>query len=142
MNPEIEIYKHRNRIKTLISGFIYELNRRIEDHDKSSFETQERSLLDDIVALGELQCGSEEYNKLKESIDNKHHHASNSHHPEYFKFGIDGMSLLDLIEMLCDWKAIAAEHRCDFDQVLSENIKRFNISPQLESVIRNTIKEL
>lgn len=32
----------------------------------------------------------------------KHHHLNNSHHPEYYKDGIYGMSDLDICEMVCD----------------------------------------
>jgi hypothetical protein len=45
----------------------------------------------------------------------KHHYAHNRHHPEFFgEDGVDGMSLVDVIEMLADWKA-ATEHHDDGD---------------------------
>jgi hypothetical protein len=56
---------------------------------------------------------------------------------------VDGMSLLDLLEMLCDWKA-AGERHADGSMArsLEINKKRFNISTQLQSVLENSVKEL
>jgi hypothetical protein len=57
--------------------------------------------------------------------------------------GIDGMSLLDLIEMLCDWKA-AGERHADgsMSRSLQINKERFQVSPQLQSILENTAREL
>ena len=35
----------------------------------------------------------------------EHHYAHNRHHPEHHAGGVHGMNLVDLIEMLADWKA-------------------------------------
>ncbi len=53
------------------------------------------------------------------------------------------MSLFDLIEMLCDWKA-AGERHADgsIEMSLGHNRERFNISPQLHSILENTAKEM
>ncbi len=57
--------------------------------------------------------------------------------------GINGMSLLDLIEMLCDWKA-AGERHADgsMERSLTINRERFKISPQLQSILENTAREM
>lgn len=56
---------------------------------------------------------------------------------------VDGMSLLDLLEMLCDWKA-AGERHADgsIEKSLQINKKRFAISDQLNAILRNTAIEL
>lgn len=109
--------------------------------------------------------------ELKPALD--HHYANNSHHPEHYSYlecngcfkrfprefnaqcdqcgygqftaraNVDGMSLLDLIEMLCDWKA-AGERHSDGSMVrsLSINQERFKIGPQLQSILENTAKEM
>jgi hypothetical protein len=53
------------------------------------------------------------------------------------------MSLLSLLEMLCDWKA-AGERMKDGDLARSIFIKvdRFGIEPQLMNVLVNTAREL
>jgi rubrerythrin len=57
--------------------------------------------------------------------------------------GVSGMTLLDVIEMLCDWKA-AGERHADgsITKSLEINKKRFGISDQLASILDNTRKEL
>jgi len=73
----------------------------------------------------------------------KHHYENNSHHPEHYPNGINGMSLLDLIEMLADWKAAGMRHADgDMQKSLEINKKRFGMSDQLAEIFQNTIKEL
>lgn len=56
---------------------------------------------------------------------------------------VDGMTLLDLVEMFCDWKA-ATERHADgsIEKSIKQNTVRFNLSPQLEIILENTRKEL
>ena len=57
--------------------------------------------------------------------------------------GVEGMTLIDLMEMLCDWKA-ASERHADGDVLKSigMNQKRFNVSPQLQAILLNSAKEM
>lgn len=57
--------------------------------------------------------------------------------------GVAGMSLLDLLEMLCDWKA-AGERHADgsMERSLKLNKERFGVSDQLQSVLSATAKEM
>jgi hypothetical protein len=51
------------------------------------------------------------------------------------------MSLLDVLEMLADWKG-ASERYGPSSLALDYNIKRWNISPQLAAILENTVTEL
>jgi hypothetical protein len=66
----------------------------------------------------------------------KHHYANNRHHPEHFENGINGMNLLDVIEMVCDWKA-AADLK-GVEPNLDYLAQRFGISDQLKNIIAAT----
>lgn len=55
--------------------------------------------------------------------------------------GVDGMSLLDVIELLCDWRA-AAKSDGDFQESIKINCQRFGIDPQLGLILANTAREL
>jgi hypothetical protein len=95
--------------------------------------------------LKNLEYGSEEYRQalveLKPALD--HHYAKNSHHPEHYPEGVDDMTLMDVIEMFCDWKAATERmHDGNIRQSLDHNRKRFNISDQLNKIFENTVKEL
>ena len=57
--------------------------------------------------------------------------------------GIYGMSLLDVIEMLADWKAAVSRHADgDIQKSLIINKERFAMSDQLFEIMQNTIREL
>jgi len=53
------------------------------------------------------------------------------------------MTLLDVVEMLCDWKA--ASERTKQGSIaasLTHNKERFGISDQLAAILENTVREL
>jgi hypothetical protein len=51
-----------------------------------------------------------------------------------------GMNLIDLIEMLCDWKAATLRHNTgDIYKSLDINQKRFGYSDELKHLFKNTI---
>lgn len=53
------------------------------------------------------------------------------------------MTLMDLVEMFCDWKAATERmHDGNTRQSLEVNKKRFHISDQLHKIFENTVKEL
>lgn len=56
---------------------------------------------------------------------------------------LNGMTLLDVIEMVADWKAAGMRHaNGNFAESLEINWKRFKISDQLQEIIINTAQEL
>lgn len=56
---------------------------------------------------------------------------------------VNGMSLLDVIEMLADWKAAGMRHADgNLFESLRINRERFGLSDQLFEIIQNTVKEL
>ena len=57
--------------------------------------------------------------------------------------GVSGMSLLDVLEMLCDWKAAGERHNNgSIQKSLEINQKRFHIGVQLQRILENTAKEM
>ena len=58
--------------------------------------------------------------------------------PEHYAEGLEGMDLVDVIEMVCDWRAAAKARGVEVD--LEHAVKRFHLAPQLESIIRNTLE--
>jgi hypothetical protein len=115
-------------------------------HDSSKFSPDEWPHFErETPLLKTLVFGSEEYTaslaRLKPALD--HHYASNRHHPEHFENGVAGMDLVDLMEMFCDWMA-ASQRTKDGDPIKSIEIgaKRFNMSPMLEQIFKNTFKNM
>ncbi len=75
--------------------------------------------------------------EMKPAID--HHNSANRHHPEHFEGGIHEMNLIDLLEMMCDWKAATLRHNDgDIMKSIEINQKRFGYSDELAAILRNT----
>jgi hypothetical protein len=137
---------HINKVQVKIAEIQAALDDRAAAHDHSKLEQPEKAGFDVLTAkLAELRYGSDEYRAAlaegKPTID--HHYAVNTHHPEHYKNGIAGMSLLDVVEMLCDWKAASERTKQGgIAASLVHNKTRFGISDQLASILENTVKEL
>lgn len=57
------------------------------------------------------------------------------------EFGISGMNLIDLIEMLCDWKAATIRHNDgDIRKSIAINQKRFGYSDEMKRFMLNTVE--
>jgi hypothetical protein len=57
--------------------------------------------------------------------------------------GLHGMSLLDILEMLCDWKAATLRHNDgDIRRSIEINQKRFGYSDELKQILLNTLDEI
>jgi len=68
-----------------------------------------------------------------------HHYAFNRHHPECHLNGMKDMNLLDIVEMLCDWKAATMRHADgDLRKSIEINQGRFGYSDDLKRILHNT----
>lgn len=135
---------HIKRVSQLLTEAASELIRRANNHDNSKLKSPEKELFDEFTPkLKNTTYGSEEYKgylkELKVALD--HHYENNSHHPEYYENGVNGMDLFDLMEMFFDWKA-ATERTKDGNIIKSIEInqERFGISEQISEIFRNTVK--
>lgn len=134
--------RHIETVRNFLNLFIRELLRRGEHHDQSKLEEPEAKLFDEVThELRGLTYGTDDYqaslSKLEPAL--KHHYANNRHHPEHFPEGINDMNIIDLLEMICDWKASSL--RQDDGNILKslkENQQRYGISDQLMAIIENT----
>jgi hypothetical protein len=94
-----------------------ELIIRGENHDESKWSEQE--MIPYIWLHHYHKCKKEGNDivyppKVQEAIGKAvaHHVANNRHHYEFHQ-NPDGITEIDLIEMVCDWTAIAQEHNQD-----------------------------
>lgn len=137
--------RHSLRVAELMGELIKELLDRSIRHDLSKTREPERAVYDDVVPrLRAAAYGSPEYQTLVDAMGEglRHHYAHNRHHPEHFPDGVNGMTLVDLVEMLADWKA-ATERTSplgDLADSLPVNAERFAIAPQLMEILENTAR--
>lgn len=138
---------HIAKVQALLGDFAACLMARGAEHDLSKFATPEKEAYDELTPkLRNVEYGSQAYKdiiaQLRPAID--HHYSKNRHHPEYYSDGIGGMSLLDLLEMLADWKAASerSETSVSFEKSFDINKKRFDINPRLAGILWNTACEM
>ena len=137
-------YEHIQVVQKMLNLAVGELLTRSEDHDQSKLHSPEREMFDEFTErLAGTTYGSPEY---KASLDAmkadggplNHHYAHNRHHPEHFENGIEGMNLIDLLEMVCDWKAAGMRHGGDLLKSIELNQERFGYSDEVKAILLNT----
>ena len=138
--------KHIKRVAQFLTEAASELIKRANCHDDSKLESPEKEEFDRLTPeLKGVTYGSDKYKGLLKELGValEHHYANNSHHPEHYENGIDGMDLFDLIEMFFDWKA-ATERHADGDilKSIKHNKDRFEMPDQLCDIFRNTVRNL
>jgi len=138
---------HITAVQMELFHVVQKLKFRGEMHDASKLEGNEKKCFDEITPkLKDLEYGTEEYmtelGKMQSAIDE--HYDKNKHHPEHFENGIEDMSIIDLIEMLCDWNAARQRHtnKKTFLESLEINTKRFNIPEPIVKLIKNTAVDM
>jgi hypothetical protein len=146
-SAEIATLRHIARVRELLGQFAIEMIRRGDVHDASKFLPIEMGPLKRMQKLideeGPAPFGSDEYKRRTDLLGPmiEHHRANNSHHPEYYADGVDGMDLFDLVEMFFDWKA-ASERGGEPSMNIGIAVAKYKVSPQLESIMRNTAARL
>jgi len=140
--------EHIRKVQSRILMVIGHLMDRAWKHDQSKLETPEKEVYDKYSPLlRTLEYGSQQYKdilkEMKVGID--HHYSVSPHHPEFYVDGLDGMNLIDLLEMVCDWKSAGERHKdkpVDFVKSVEINAERFHMSEQLKQIILNTASYL
>lgn len=139
----LETVSHIQEVQSNLHKVIVALLERARVHDQSKLASPELKYFTDAAGkLEGLTYGTDAYNKNLEAIKPalEHHYAHNRHHPEHFANGVDDMNLVDLIEMICDWDASADRQNAGNVRLgIAKAIERFKISPQLASILKNTI---
>lgn len=141
-----ETRAHIQRVRGLLAQVAVALTQRGEDHDRSKLESPELDTYNEYTPkLRDTTYGSDEYKGFLEEMGQglRHHYEHNRHHPEHFVDGINGMTLIDIMEMLADWKAATERHADgDMERSLTIQAERFGIGDQLSVILRNTVDDL
>ena len=139
--------KHIKRVAHYLYLCKKEIVKKAKQHDYDKIHNKvEKKLFDEYTPkLKNCTYGSDEYKTFLEGLKEglNIHYANNRHHPEHFENGIQGMNLLDLLEMICDWKAASERHNDgDIYKSIEINQKRFGYSDELKTIFINTINFL
>lgn len=148
---------HIVKVQEILNQFTTQLHERGVNHDASKFSMKEAPLFAKHTAeLSTLTYMSPEYLK---SLDNlklalNHHYKENRHHPEYhiYKYAkagtnvvrqanTDWMNLIDVMEMLADWRAASLRHADgDIMTSIEKNQERFGYDNGVKELMKNTAR--
>ena len=138
--------RHIETVRNYLDAVIKALINRSETHDQSKLQSPEVEAFEIYTKkLRDCTYGSEQYKKFLEELKPvlKHHYNFNSHHPEHYKNGIHDMTLLDKIEMLCDWRAAGRRHKNgNIINSIEIGQKRFDYDDDAKEKLIRSAKEM
>lgn len=144
LETTLQTREHIDLIRTFLREMAVELLLRGESHDRSKFDRAEVDMFTEYTGrLKGMTYGSDEYKQCLAEMAPalEHHYKHNRHHPEFFEKGLEGMTLIDLLEMFIDWKASVRRHADgDLRRSIDINKTRFGMSDQLVAIFENTRK--
>lgn len=141
-----DILAHISEVAENLEDISHSLIKRAWAHDRSKLEPIEfDAFVQTRPKFKKANYGTKEYQEcvdaIKPSID--HHYSKNRHHTAYFEDGFQGMNLIDILEMLADWKA--ANRRSPdltFEDSLPKCYEKYGIPKNMQRHIENTLKYL
>ena len=137
--------RHNFLVLTYMLSICAKLCHKALTHDLSKYQWKEaKHFIPHFHKLQKTKYGEKDYDdslvEVKKAL--KHHYAKNMHHPEYFADGIRGMSLCDVIEMWCDWKAAVKKHKTgNIYKSLDHNTERFMLDGLIAIFVNTTLLE-
>lgn len=133
---------HSQRVGELMIAMVKEMLDRSHCHDRSKTQSPEVEIFDEYTPkLMGMTYGSDEYEQARAAMGPAltHHYMENRHHPEWHRNGVNDMTLVDLVEMLADWRAATERHSDGaLGRSLAINRERFGMSEQLTRILENT----
>ena len=141
----ITTIKHQKLVGFLLRELARQLEQRADLHDISKWSQDEFAGFVEINRIArEHPYGSQAY---KDSIKSNEavalHFSRNRHHPEFHPDGVNMMSLIDFIEMVCDWVGASATYgTTDMEKVIETQKERFGLSDNQLYLIEMLIEVL
>lgn len=116
---------------------------RMVTHDQSKYSSPELPLIQQKARLDSIPLNTPEYHEALGQIKGavQAHYECNTHHPEHYPGGVLDMSLLDLLEMICDWRVAAEMNGTDLTESFDKCVERFKIPDDLRRVLFNSYVE-
>jgi len=144
MNFDERLKQHKDGVKDYLKFIVNLLASRALTHDnsKNSDEEYKYFKMANSVNRNQFKTYEEYLNYIKPTLDKglEHHYNVNRHHPEYFDNGIDDMNLIDILEMIVDWKVSIEQNDKELYEEIDYNFNKYNVSEQLKKIILNTYK--
>jgi len=108
------IWDHQERVASTMRDISNDIEDRGDSHDSSKFSEEEYlGFVELFGADFSMDVRSKEYQDIVTNAKTsciQAHYKNNRHHPEHHA-NVADMTLLDLIEMVCDWKGASKSLR-------------------------------
>jgi len=150
ISPEFDVLlewlSHSSKVSELLAQISKDLDQRGFEHDRSKLQDIEfEAFVKTRPKFKKANYGSKEYKECCEQIKPalEHHYKHNRHHTVYHKDGFAGMNLIDILEMLADWKA-ANERSPDlsFKDAISICFEKYKVPENMQKHIMATLEYL
>ena len=137
-----DTYAHIGEVRRRVMDVAHDLIDRAMTHDDSKLVPPELAVFDEYTPkLRDSTYGSDEYKAFLTGMGEglEHHYAENDHHPEHFPGGVQDMNLVQVIEMLADWKAATLRHADgSLSRSIIQNADRFGYGKEFMALLLNT----
>ena len=137
------ILDHKKKVKDRMLFLAKEIIKRAEEHDDSKLKPPEINWLIEMDKEPKVEYGTPEYFEKIKRWDKffKHHYKNNSHHPAHYnEQGVYGMTIVDLVEMMCDVISYIKElHVYQASKIIKEQKERFDIDEGIAQILINTL---
>ncbi|MHA1469024.1 MAG: DUF5662 family protein [Candidatus Asgardarchaeia archaeon] len=115
-------------------------------HDLDKFFWAEAKYFAKVAfKLKTITYGTDEYREMLKCIKPciTLHYSKNSHHPEYYKDGYQGLSHLDKLEMTADWIAATKRHTDgNIFASLEKNQDRFSYNDKEKEFLKSIVDKI
>lgn len=135
-----DVLDHQRLVEAILKGWAEQILFRGMSHDISKLSGLEKTAFDQwMPEMSKHSFASDGYKATLALMGPglQRHYENNRHHPEHFPEGINGMTLIDLIEMMADWLAVAQKKGVRLN--LEHGASRFHIDSQLKEILENTL---
>ena len=137
------IINHKKSVKKRMLFLAKEITKRAEEHDNSKLTKPELFWLIQMDKEPAVKYGTPAYFEKQKRWKKffQHHYKMNRHHPDHFgQLGVYGMTIVDLVEMMCDVVSYCQElHVFQADKIIEEQKRRFGIDENISQIIINTL---
>lgn len=137
-----DTYAHIAEVRDRLICVAMDILDRANVHDNSKLSEPEVSVFNEYTPkLKDSTYGSDEYKTFLAGMGRglRHHYLHNDHHPEHHENGVRDMDLVQVTEMLADWKAATLRHADgDLRRSIEQNAERFGYGDEFTRLLLNT----
>jgi len=150
MKPEFKVLTHviahRAHVAARLGQIIARLRERAELHDLTKIQPEEFDVfVETHEEFAKARFGTPEYAAVEEKGRKavQHHYKHNPHHVKHHENGWEDMNLIDLLEMLADWKAASRRNPGKWwGERFSKALDRGHFPEPVRKLLRNTVLDL